>query len=136
LSPRAVGSPGCPALRSSGAEARDRPPDPGTPPQPTGRQPRRARAGPSRRSHRCPGRGPSPSLLEPRASPAGTRPVVDARHQSAQRDDPRAGLVIEVHDRACSAYVAEHADSAAKADPITRPKLTRLTAVRLLVHLV
>jgi hypothetical protein len=49
----------------------------------------------------------------------GTRALVGAGHQSAQRHNFRADLLIEAHNgSACSAEVSEHADAAAKADTL------------------
>jgi hypothetical protein len=44
--------------------------------------------------------------------------------------------VIEVHDRACSANVAEHADAVAKADAPPDSNLGLGSAAGMLVHLV
>jgi hypothetical protein len=63
--------------------------------------------------------------------------LVGAGDQSAQRDNFRAGFLIEAHNGGVfSVEVSEHADAAAEFYALARPKLALMLAVRRLVHLV
>lgn len=63
--------------------------------------------------------------------------VVAASHESAQWDNLRVRLAIQVHDRgAVPIEVSQDADAAAKADAFAYPRLMLITALQLLVQLV
>jgi hypothetical protein len=57
-------------------------------------------------------------------------------HESAKRDDLRADLSIEAHDRTRAADVPEHPDAAAQADALAHPRFALATVARMIVHLV
>jgi hypothetical protein len=63
--------------------------------------------------------------------------LVGTGDQSAERDDLRAGFLIEAHHGGVgSVEVSEHAHATAEADARPHPKLTLGTAVHWIVHLV
>ena len=68
-------------------------------------------------------------------SPVGKRTFVAASHQSAQRDNLRARVAVQAHDRgAVPVEVAQDADAAADADAFAYPRLVLITALQLLVQ--